>query len=460
LAVGFLTPLHGAALVVAVAASVTIVAQPVLGLALLVAVIPLTPAGDLLARLPVLPADGLALALLATVAASGAVRRRLGLVVTGAFVPGVAFIGAMLVSAIFAADPFTAGKELLRWSEALGILVVTATVCARERNRHVVVSAIFLATVAESLLGWVQFVLRRGPDGFRIGSFLRAYGTFGQPNPFGGYLVMVVPIALGVILWQWPRSVATAGRNVFGLSPTLILAGAAATTGVIALLMSLSRGALLGLVAAAILLVCLFTSRAIPLLLIGLVVLAILATLGSSNLLPPIVADRLSQIWEFIGPFDASRVVPTPENWAIVERMAHWQAAWNMYQANPIVGIGPGGYVSAYPLYRVNDFWTDPLGHAHNLYLNIMAETGFLGITTYIGQWTAWLLVVAAGYRRSRGRFDRALAAGILASLVGVALHNIFDNLSVHGLETETGLLVGLAAAIGRPSTSSSSEVA
>jgi O-antigen ligase len=111
-------------------------------------------------------------------------------------------------------------------------------------------------------------------------------------------------------------------------------------------------------------------------------------------------------------------------------------------------------------MFRVNDFWTDPLGHAHNLYLNIMAESGFLGIVTYFGQWIAWIIVVCAGFRRSRSRFDRALAAGVLASLVGVALHNIFDNLSVHGLETETGLLVGLCGAIGRGSSSGSQEIA
>jgi O-antigen ligase len=140
--------------------------------------------------------------------------------------------------------------------------------------------------------------------------------------------------------------------------------------------------------------------------------------------------------------------------------MAHWQAAWNMYQASPIVGIGPGGYVQAYPIFRVNDFWTDPLGHAHNIYLNILAESGFLGFLTYVGQLIAWVAVVGGGFRRSQTGFDRALAAGVLATLTGVAFHNLFDNLSVHGLETETGLLVGLCAAIGRGRISGSQEAA
>jgi hypothetical protein len=78
-----------------------------------------------------------------------------------------------------------------------------------------------------------------------------------------------------------------------------------------------------------------------------------------------------------------------------------------------------------------------------------MAELGFLGITAYASELFAWVVVILAAYRRSRAALDRALCIGVLASLVGVAVHNVFDNLSVHGLGTEMGLLVGLCTAIG-----------
>ena len=131
--------------------------------------------------------------------------------VTKAFWPGVAFLVVLTLSASFAPALDVSAKELLRWSEVLGILVVTATYCQQPVDRRLVTFALFVGLVAESLLGWFQFLLRRGPDGFRIGSFLRAYGTFGQPNPFAGYLVMTLPIALATILWvrgqtgnRWP----------------------------------------------------------------------------------------------------------------------------------------------------------------------------------------------------------------------------------------------------------------
>ncbi|HLZ09983.1 MAG TPA: O-antigen ligase family protein [Chloroflexota bacterium] len=460
LTLGVLSPVYGAALVASIATFVLVVARPILGLALLSAVIPLTPSGALLSQLPITPGDALGVTILVTFAATGATRRQLAVSVTSAFWPGVAFIAAVVISAVVAADPATSGKEILRWCEMLGVLVVTATVCREESSRATIVAAYLLASIVEALLGWGQFVLRIGPDGFRIGAFLRAYGTFGQPNPFAGFLLMTVPIALGLILWLWPRRPGGSRETGRGGLGMLILAVAAAGTGTVALLMSLSRGALLGLGIAVIVLICLYTRRGITLVALGFVSAGLLLTLGAGGVLPPIIADRLALAWKFIGPFDAARITPTPENWAIVERMAHWQAAWNMYQASPIVGIGPGGYTLAYPMFRVNDFWTDPLGHAHNIYLNIMAETGFLGIVTYVGLLVAWVAVVGAGFKRSKTGFDRALAAGVLATLAGVALHNMFDNLSVHGLETETGLLVGLCAAIGRGSASESQETA
>jgi O-antigen ligase len=222
---------------------------------------------------------------------------------------------------------------------------------------------------------------------------------------------------------------------------------AAVGLGGVALLMSLSRGALLGLFGAAIVVLLLFTRRTGILLAAGGFLAIVVLGLWTTGALPASVAGRLDQIVQYFGWFDASQIVPTPQNWAVVERMAHWQAAWSMYLANPILGVGPGNYPVAYPLFRVNDFWLDPLGHAHNIYLNVMAEMGFLGITAYVVQWVAWVVLLLGVFQRSRTPFDRALACGVLASLVGVAIHNVFDNLSVHGLGTEMGILIGLCAA-------------
>lgn len=447
--VGVLPPVYGAALLVGVTVFVIVLARPVLGLGLLAFAIPLSPAGD---SLPLAPNDALALLILGAVLLAGLVRRQFSLTLTGAFWPGVAFVGVAVLSALGASDLLVSLKEVVRWAEVLGILVVTASLCARWEERRLVLFGMLAGAIGEALIGWSQFFLRRGPPSFRIGPFLRAYGTFGQPNPFGGYFALTLPIVVALACWLWLRR-----RKAVGSAPwstgdrwfAAVILGAGAVGGA-ALLMSLSRGALMGLIGGGLVLVALLSRRGGVLVVAVIGLAAAIFGLESLQLLPPAVSARLAQIVEYGGWFDTTNIAPTPQNWAIVERMAHWQAAWNMYVANPILGVGPGHYALAYPQYRVNDFWLDPLGHAHNIYLNVMAEMGFLGIVTYLAQLIAWGMVCFAAFRRAKTPRDRFLACGVLASLLAVGIHNVFDNLSVHGLATLLGMMVGLAGAVDR----------
>jgi putative inorganic carbon (HCO3(-)) transporter len=439
---GLLPPRYSAVAAVGGFVAVAILANPVLGLAALTFAIPFGPSADADSGLAVTPTDALVVLILAAALLACLSRRCSTVVLTRAFAPSVAFMLVSLLSATFASAFLVSLKEILRWVELLGIMIVAATFCRRETNRQLALVALLSAATLEALLGWGQFFLRYGPPSFRIGPFLRAYGTFGQPNPFAGYLEMVLPIALGLAFWQRPWI----GR------PSRLTLLALVATGVIGagLLMSLSRGAWLGVAVGLVALFWAQVRRGGLIVAGGAALVVAVLVLDSVQLVPTAVSARLAQVVQYFGLFDASRVVPTPQNWAIVERMAHWQAAWNMYMARPILGVGPGHYALAYPEFRVNDFWIYPLGHAHNIYLNVMAETGFLGILAYLGQWVAWLAVILAGRRRSRSPIDRALAAGILASFVAVAVHNSFDDLYVHGLNAQFGMLLGLAASIGR----------
>ncbi|HVC32241.1 MAG TPA: O-antigen ligase family protein [Chloroflexota bacterium] len=441
-AAGALPLKYGAVALVGGIAVLAILVNPVLGLAALTVAVPFGPSGDTGSNLPITPTDALVILILGAALLACFSRRKTAVVLTGAFWPSVAFILVALLSATFATDFLVSVKELLRWVELLGILIVTATFCGRSESRYLVVVALLLASSLEALLGWVQFFLRRGPASFRIGPFLRAYGTFGQPNPFGGYLAMTLPIAIALVFWRRPW----AGRPN---RLTIVAFGAAGICG-LALAMSLSRGAWMGVAVGLIVLYWAQMRRDALVVLVAVAAVLVLFGLDALHVVPSSIASRLDQVFVYFGVFDASRVVPNAQNYSIVERMAHWQAAWNMYLAHPILGVGPGHYALAYPEFRVNNFWIYPLGHAHNIYLNVMAETGFLGIAAYLAQFVAWLAVILAGRRRASAPVDRALAAGVLASFVAVAIHNGFDDLYVHGLNAQFGLLVGLAATIGR----------
>ena len=102
------------------------------------------------------------------------------------------------------------------------------------------------------------------------------------------------------------------------------------------------------------------------------------------GILPASIVDRgSSATQELFVLADVRAVDITPENYAIVERLAHWQAAINMAEQHPWLGVGLGNYEATYNSYRLLN-WEESLGHAHNYYLNVLAETGIIGLIGYI----------------------------------------------------------------------------
>jgi putative inorganic carbon (hco3(-)) transporter len=210
--------------------------------------------------------------------------------------------------------------------------------------------------------------------------------------------------------------------------------------------LSQSRGAWLGAgVAATTLLLAWspFTRRLlIPCVLAG----AFVMILAVAGLLPPSILDRLAQAVEYFGVFDVRNVEVTSQNWAIVERMAHWQAGWYMFVDHPWLGVGAGNYAAAYPDYYVG-MWREPLGHAHNYYLNMLAELGVVGgglLLLLVGLAFRQLGGALIGSQSQLDGFWRSVLAGVVGGLVVFCVHNMFDSLFVHSVNIQVGVLLGL----------------
>jgi O-antigen ligase len=346
-------------------------------------------------------------------------------------------------------------KEFIKWLLLAGIyLFVASQVDAR--TAKLLVASLLLAGISQALLGFYQFFFRVGPEGFLLfDRFIRAYGTFEQPNPYGGYLILGLPLAYTFFVGDWRRERGVPSPvGVGGLGGGLamwMLGGVALVTMGAALVMTWSRGAWLGF-AAAFVVVNVLRSKRAAVIFTGLAIgVVFVLLLGSFQAIPPVVAERLTGVLPYLGVFDARTVEVTNENFAVVERMAHWQAGWGMFSDYPLLGVGIGAYAAAYPRYALPR-WPDPLGHAHNYYLNVAAETGLIGLAAYLVLWLAvfwqgWLAV-----RRSRG-WLQAMALGALGALVALSFHNLTDNLFVHGMNVQVGMLLGLIAVATRLSS-------
>jgi len=104
--------------------------------------------------------------------------------------------------------------------------------------------------------------------------------------------------------------------------------------------------------------------------------------------------------------------------------------------------------VPVYPAYAGRG-WKGPLCHAHIYCLSIAAEAGLLGLGAYV-------LFLLASFRqgwsgtRSLVGLHQAVGLGILGVLTAFAVHSLFDNLYVHGMNMHLAMLLGLLFVVTR----------
>ena len=447
LVVAVLPPAISGALLAASGLALAVLIWPWLGLPLLAIVAPMAALRPLpLAGLPLDGADLTLALVLAAWFAQGVARRRIVVPHPPLLWPMVAMLGILALSLLRAPSYREGLPELLKWVQVLALYLAVVALLPRQRAGWLA-GALLVAGVMQALLGLYQFLTQTGPEPFiLLGRFMRAYGAFRQPNPYAGYLGLVAPLAISLALWAW------AGRQRTPLTLRVAVTVAAIVISA-GLLASWSRGAWLAFGAAVAVVVLAHTRRAAP----AVILLAALAALvlfvfGGANLLPTSVAGRLGELREYVGLIDVARTEVTDANFSVIERLAHWQAALDMWRDHLWLGVGAGNYAVVYQAYNLPR-WYEALGHAHNVYLNFAAEAGLLGLLAYLWLWLAslWQAVRAAA---AGDRFTAAIGAGVLGALVAATVHNFFDNLWVQHIYLTLALLLGLIAVLAAPDSS------
>ncbi|MEB3234711.1 MAG: IctB family putative bicarbonate transporter [Cyanobacteriota bacterium] len=304
----------------------------------------------------------------------------------------------------FSPVPVAAFKGLLKLISYLGVYALLRELLAHNpRWWDRIVAALLGGSLLTSVLGIRQLFgnteeLARWADPNSVADgTIRIYGTLENPNLLGGYLLAVLPLALAAVL-RW--------------SPPLqrLFAASSLGLGLIALVLTYSRGAWMGMVASlglmALLLV-LRQTRSWPplwrrlfpllLLLLGAAALVVLVTQ-----VEPLRVRVLSLV---AGREDSSNNF----------RINVWMAALKMVEARPWLGIGPGNtaFNLIYPLFQQPKF--NALS-AYSIPLEIAVEAGLSGLLVLLGLLGA---AVRSGLRLSRG--DGHLALPALASLAMVA---------------------------------------
>src|SRR5262249_25662308 len=114
-----------------------------------------------------------------------------------------------------------------------------------------------------------------------------------------------------------------------------------------------------------------------------------------------------------------------------------WSSALDIYSAHPLLGVGVGNFPVAYAtlpstlanaaqrrLLNQHGLLIPP--HARNLYLNVLAEEGIVGVFALVLLAFALIRVVASGIR-ARAPEARLVVTALGVSFLTVALHSVLD---------------------------------
>ncbi len=344
------------------------------------------------------------------------------------------FVGLAVVTAFWALRLPPAFKEFAKWIEVIVALLATFDLARNPRDLRPILIVGGAAMAAEAVVGLAQTALGVGPQSFLIGRIIRAYGTFEQPNPFAGYLGLHLPFALAFALrgkgwWRWAALL-------------LWLAGVGAVA------LSLSRGAWIAVAAGTAIVIWYSGGRRLVdrrLLAAAVVIPVLVLAFGHFSFG---FDDRIPEPARLAGEGLASPIEMTEGvtagNFAIVQRLAFWTAAGRMFASNPIGGVGLGNYETRYQDFNLGR-WDESLGHAHNFYLNLAAETGVIGLAPFL----AFLIVLLVAARRAANSAPvlRTVAIASLASIGAFVVHNMVDSVFVGGMGVVLGAAAGLALA-------------
>lgn len=170
--------------------------------------------------------------------------------------------------------------------------------------------------------------------------------------------------------------------------------------GAVGLLLSLSRGGWLGLVAAAGVYLLTAGNRKL---------IATMAAVGVVAVLVVVAVPNFR--YRVLLPFQGEK--------SSVARFSLWKTGWYMVEDSPILGKGLLGFSNNWSKYN-----TDPgLEHypaPHNIFLNFWVDTGLLGLVSFFG------LIVLALKRAWQNRRNQ-LALGLTLACVALVVHGLVD---------------------------------
>ncbi len=305
-------------------------------------------------------------------------------------------VAVLASTAIHNGDTFTM-TYAQRWVSFLLTAVVLVDVASREVPVRVIVwGAVAGAAVAGGGALW-SFLVDGDP---------RATGPMEDPNDLAYVLVSAVPLLIALVPRRTrPERTTTLPR------PAAVLVAALVIVLVLGAAVTVSRG---GFIALGVTLAWLALRRAIP----G----RVLAAAGAAVVLAAVVVAALFPV--LVGTAVTQKDQVGGAN--VDDRALRWQVAATMLPEHPLLGVGPGGFRSNYLGVSHNAELAEQTPVAHNMYVEVAAELGLLGLAGFAAMIAVGLWASERAVRAARDGPERLLPLGVQGSLIAVCIASTF----------------------------------
>jgi O-antigen ligase len=328
-------------------------------------------------------------------------------------------------------SPYDSWMSMLRLAAFTLIFIVAANAIRRRGQIRLLVLALIGAGTLQTLYGFSLYYSgqRYPPWISRSGPLSGVMGTFPHKNYFSGFLEMVVPVAIGFLVYlgrerSERREAAAegtqAGRLVAALSdPSFfqqLMLGAVTVVMIAGIAFSLSRAGvfiLFGILAAFLMLV--GFSRPSRTHVLGILVVGGLAAFAGAS----IGMDKVILAVE-----DASS-----------RRSSSWLHRWDISRHAveivrdfPLFGTGLGTSGQTFTRYQSNQHADLRVSYLHNDVLQLLCETGIVGWLIFaVG--SGWFIArIARNLRRRRDPFSKWVGTGALIGVVAMLAHSLFEH--------------------------------
>ena len=267
----------------------------------------------------------------------------------GYFIAIGLFITTMLISAIFSDDIL---YGLKRWADMWIWRFMPFVVVLFLLDNYIDAKKVMLTGFAGITVTSVYAVYQG------LAGMSRANGFYGHPMTLGGWLCIFLPLLL---IEFFEKKLLKQYHWLAGLAFCICSAG---------LVFNATRGAWLAVGIVCGLLLIYYMLKSKRNMVIGALFIILISVLLVNNTK---FMHRLDTIDDF-NKYQSN-----------TERILIWKSAWNMFKDYPILGVGLGQYTENYQKKYISPQAKEPnLTHAHNNFIQMLAENGIVGFGGFI----------------------------------------------------------------------------